>query len=76
VCPRPRHHRRIRARTGAANGDTFGGTGGYEGSLRENRVAMGIDWMNRHELSQAIPPAYTELIGQRLMEHIQSKVAA
>jgi DNA (cytosine-5)-methyltransferase 1 len=34
------------------------------------RKAMGIDWMNGQELSQAIPPAYTEWIGKQLMEHL------
>lgn len=29
--------------------------------------AMGIDWMTREELSQAIPPAYTEHIGSFLL---------
>lgn len=29
------------------------------------RKAMGIDWMNRKELAQAIPPAYSEYIAQQ-----------
>lgn len=35
------------------------------------RAAMGIDWMTRAELSQAIPPAYTRWIGERLLEMLQ-----
>lgn len=30
--------------------------------------AMGIDWMNKSELAQAIPPHYTEWIGRQLKE--------
>lgn len=40
------------------------------GTLAEGQRAMGIDWMNRDELSQAIPPAYTEHVGLQLLEHI------
>ena len=36
------------------------------------KQAMGIDWMNRAELSQAIPPAYTQYIGERLMEVVHA----
>lgn len=32
--------------------------------------AMGIDWMTRDELVQAIPPAYTEYIGRQLIRRI------
>ena len=35
------------------------------------REAMGIDWMNRDELSQAIPPAYTTFIGTQLLQHLK-----
>jgi DNA (cytosine-5)-methyltransferase 1 len=34
---------------------------------RTCQEVMGIDWMTRDELSQAIPPAYTEHIGAQLL---------
>lgn len=34
--------------------------------------AMGIDWMARKELAEAIPPAYTEFIGHQLHAHVLS----
>jgi DNA (cytosine-5)-methyltransferase 1 len=38
--------------------------------------AMRIDWMTLPELSEAIPPAYTEFIGGQLLAHIQAEAAA
>ncbi len=54
------------------------GKGGrtYKGTADQARAAMGIDWMTKAELNEAIPPAYTELIGAQLLSHIRSEVAA
>lgn len=41
------------------NSDTF--------ALADWREAMGIDWMNKAELVESIPPAYTEYIGRAFM---------
>lgn len=32
------------------------------------RLAMGIDWMTGDELSQAIPPAYSRFLAERIMD--------
>jgi DNA (cytosine-5)-methyltransferase 1 len=44
---------------------------GYNPSIADYRAAMGIDWMTRDELSQAIPPAYTQFIGEHLITYIE-----
>lgn len=41
------------------------------GTVADWRRAMGIDWMTRDELAQAIPPAYTEFIGKQLLEAVR-----
>lgn len=51
------------------------GTGGGKAAEHWGK-AMGIDWMTRAELAEAIPPAYTEWIGSRLIAHLRSEVAA
>lgn len=48
------------------------GTASWEASCE----AMGIDWMRRPELSEAIPPRYTEHIGGYLMSALEYEEAA
>lgn len=38
--------------------------GGYTPALPVRAALLGIEWMNEHELAQAIPPVYTEWLGQ------------
>ena len=40
------------------------------------RAIMGIDWMTRDEVSQAIPPVFTEHIGGYLLSAITAQVTA
>jgi DNA (cytosine-5)-methyltransferase 1 len=36
---------------------------------------MGIDWTTRAELAEAIPPAYTQLVGEQLLRHLAKEAA-
>jgi len=64
----PRHRRptstknRISALAEGHNLSITGNVGVHAGPL-----CMGIDWMTGDELSQAIPPAYTQFIGEQLL---------
>lgn len=51
----------------------YGHTGGSSkrdgvsfGRIADWRIAMGINWMNRADLAQAIPPAYSEYLARSL----------
>ena len=37
---------------------------------------MGIDWMTRKELTQAIPPAYTQFLGEQLIAVLNKESGA
>lgn len=52
------------------------GDGGGKGSPADWQAAMGIDWTDdKHELAEAIPPAYTEFVGRGLLAHLE-RIAA
>ena len=42
---------------------------GHFADLPAARRAMGIDWMSREEISQAIPPAYSQYIGEYFLRN-------
>lgn len=49
---------------------TFVSVAGHCAPMDKCRAAMGIDWMNREELAEAIPPAYSEFIGKQLIARV------
>jgi DNA (cytosine-5)-methyltransferase 1 len=61
-------HRGIRATT--SGGDVMAVYRKQRGTLAQWRDALGVDWMDKDELAEAIPPAYTEWIGQQLLAAI------
>ena len=50
------------------NGAQVNGVGiGHAKGWHMAAGAMGIDWMKRDELTQAVPPIYTEFIGLQML---------
>jgi DNA (cytosine-5)-methyltransferase 1 len=72
-------HGRDRRRTAGVYGHA-GGKSRRDGTQMFNtkqcKEAMGIDWMVGEELSQAIPPAYSEFIGKQAIEYLKRKAEA
>jgi DNA (cytosine-5)-methyltransferase 1 len=75
----PPHSRHL-LRGAATNCETGEGVArwitGHYANHADASDAMGIDWMTRDELAQAIPPAYTEFIGTQLLAHLRAGVPA
>ena len=69
---------RSKGRTGDSRGLVRGTleVGSWDIPLAIQSLAMGINWMSLEELSEAIPPAYTEHIGGYLMAEVKRRVAA
>jgi DNA (cytosine-5)-methyltransferase 1 len=45
-------------------------TGGGNCTIENARSAMGIDWMTKKEINEALPPLYTHWVGQDLMKKV------
>ena len=67
-CRHDTKHPRFHQATNRVNLRCTVEVGVYRIPLRVQQHAMGIDWMTLSELSQAIPPAYTQFIGRALLE--------
>jgi DNA (cytosine-5)-methyltransferase 1 len=43
---------------------------GHIAPIAKAREVMGIDWTNREELAESIPPAFTEYVGGLLRDAV------
>lgn len=48
--------------------------GGYVPHTDVCRRLLGVDWTTKHEMSQVVPPAYTEWIGGQIISHLEGLV--
>lgn len=72
LSPKCRHHPNPVVATGHGTPTwSRAKNGGKCYTIQEVRDAMGIGWMNRDELSQAIPPAYSEFLARRFLGNAQ-----
>lgn len=74
--PHGRHIHRCAAVGRQPDADGWMTIAGHFTAIEQARVAMGIDWMTRDELAQAIPPAYTRYLGEQIMAFLQQREEA
>ncbi len=66
--------RRYKAATGRKKDSRYSiEIGSWDEPLERQKAAMGVDWdITVRELSEAIPPAYTEFIGHQLLQYVNA----
>jgi DNA (cytosine-5)-methyltransferase 1 len=60
----------------SAGHDPKSGSRRYKAGVDSARELMDCPWMSAEELSQAIPPVYTQFIGEQLLAHLDPPGAA
>lgn len=74
LAPACGRHGGTNSHRGYSTGAAFITVAGNNYRRVEGAAAMGVDWeTTRHELSQAIPPAYSEFIGHAALAFINSR---
>ncbi len=70
--PQPAHPKHLTptSKAGHWTPGTFVSVAGHCSPMDMCRRAMGIDWMNREELAESIPPTYSEFIGRQIMKEL------
>ncbi len=65
--------RRFKAATGRKADSRYTiEVGSWDEPLERQKAAMGVDWkITTRELSESIPPSYTQFIGEQLLAHIK-----
>jgi DNA (cytosine-5)-methyltransferase 1 len=74
--PHPQHQGGTNSHRGYSRGGRYVTVGGHNYNPTDGRDAMGIDWMTRDELNEAIPPAFTEFIGRQLINALRRQEVA
>lgn len=70
--PHPEHRAKVtKMGRPPQEGEFMHVVGNFSG-VEAGRRAMGIDWMTRDDLREAVPPAYTEHIGRQLVAQMRA----